>query len=60
MLLPPCGADRANRGFGFPTEFNSRNFNATGSYVSVVLVAFSVTLTEILRRVQVIASTRRN
>jgi NitT/TauT family transport system permease protein len=51
----------ANRGLGFLIEFNSGNFNATGSYAAiVVLVAFSVTLTEILTRLQAIAATRRN
>lgn len=43
----------ANRGLGFLIEFNSGNFNATGSYAAVtVLVVFSVTLTELLTRVQ--------
>lgn len=43
----------ANRGLGFLIEFNSGNFNATGSYAAiVVLVAFSVTLTELLTRLQ--------
>jgi NitT/TauT family transport system permease protein len=51
----------ANRGLGFLIEFNSGNFNATGSYAAiVVLVAFSVTLTEVLTRVQAITGTRRN
>jgi NitT/TauT family transport system permease protein len=51
----------ANRGLGFLIEFNSGNFNATGSYAAiVVLVAFSVTLTEILTRLQAITATRRN
>jgi NitT/TauT family transport system permease protein len=51
----------ANRGLGFLIEFNSGNFNATGSYAAiVVLVAFSVTLTEILTRLQAMAGTRRN
>jgi NitT/TauT family transport system permease protein len=51
----------ANRGLGFLIEFNSGNFNATGSYAAiVVLVAFSVTLTEILTRVQALTSTRRS
>jgi NitT/TauT family transport system permease protein len=43
----------ANRGLGFLIEFNSGNFNATGSYAAiVVLVAFSVVLTELLTRAQ--------
>lgn len=43
----------ANRGLGFLIEFNSGNFNATGSYAAVtVLVLFSVALTEVLTRVQ--------
>lgn len=43
----------ANRGLGFLIEFNSGNFNATGSYAAiVVLVAFSVTLTELITRLQ--------
>ena len=51
----------ANKGFGFLIEFYSGNFNATGSYAAiVVLVAFSVTLTEILTRLQTLAATRRN
>lgn len=51
----------ANRGLGFLIEFNSGNFNATGSYAAiVVLVAFSVTLTEVLTRLQAIAAARRN
>ncbi|MFM9850629.1 MAG: ABC transporter permease [Hyphomicrobiaceae bacterium] len=51
----------ANRGLGFLIEFNSGNFNATGSYAAiVVLVAFSVTLTEVLTRLQAITATRRN
>jgi NitT/TauT family transport system permease protein len=51
----------ANRGLGFLIEFNSGNFNATGSYAAiVVLVAFSVTLTEVLTRIQAITGTRRN
>jgi NitT/TauT family transport system permease protein len=51
----------ANRGLGFLIEFNSGNFNATGSYAAiVVLVAFSVTLTEILTRLQAITSLRGN
>jgi len=50
----------ANRGLGFLIEFNSGNFNATGSYAAiVVLVAFSVALTEILTRVQTITAGRR-
>jgi NitT/TauT family transport system permease protein len=51
----------ANRGLGFLIEFNSGNFNATGSYAAiVVLVAFSVTLTEILTRLQILAAARRH
>jgi NitT/TauT family transport system permease protein len=51
----------ANRGLGFLIEYNSGNFNATGSYAAiVVLVAFSVTLTEILTRLQAITATRRS
>jgi NitT/TauT family transport system permease protein len=51
----------ANRGLGFLIEFNSGNFNATGSYAAiVVLVAFSVTLTEVLTRLQAITATRRS
>jgi NitT/TauT family transport system permease protein len=51
----------ANRGLGFLIEFNSGNFNATGSYAAiVVLVAFSVALTEILTRLQAMAATRRS
>jgi NitT/TauT family transport system permease protein len=51
----------ANRGLGFLIEFNSGNFNATGSYAAiVVLVAFSVTLTEVLTRLQAMTATRRN
>lgn len=43
----------ANRGLGFLIEFNSGNFNATGSYAAVVvLVLFSVAMTEVLTRVQ--------
>jgi NitT/TauT family transport system permease protein len=43
----------ANRGLGFLIEFNSGNFNATGTYAAVaVLVLFSVTLTELLTRFQ--------
>lgn len=43
----------ANRGLGFLIEFHSGNFNATGSYAAIlVLVLFSVALTEILTRVQ--------
>lgn len=51
----------ANRGLGFLIEYNSGNFNSTGSYAAiVVLVAFSVTLTEILIRLQAFAATRRS
>jgi NitT/TauT family transport system permease protein len=51
----------ANRGLGFLIEFNSGNFNATGSYAAiVVLVAFSVALTEVLTQLQAITGTRRN
>jgi NitT/TauT family transport system permease protein len=51
----------ANRGLGFLIEFNSGNFNATGSYAAiVVLVAFSVMLTEVLTRLQAITAMRRN
>ena len=51
----------ANRGLGFLIELNSGNFNTTGAYAAiVVLVAFSVTLTEILTRLQTLAATRRN
>jgi len=51
----------ANRGLGFLIEYNSGNFNSTGSYAAiVVLVAFSVTLTEILTRLQAMAATRRS
>ena len=43
----------ANRGLVFLIEFNSGNFNATGSYAAVaVLVLFSVAMTEILTRFQ--------
>ncbi len=43
----------ANRGLGFLIEFHSGNFNATGSYAAIlVLVLFSVALTEILTRLQ--------
>lgn len=43
----------ANRGLGFLIEFNSGNFNATGSYAAVaVLVLFSVAMTEMLTRFQ--------
>lgn len=43
----------ANRGLGFLIEFNSGNFNATGSYAAiVVLVIFSVALTELITRLQ--------
>ena len=51
----------ANRGLGFLIEYNSGNFNATGSYAAiVVLVAFSVALTELLTRLQAWTSTRRH
>jgi NitT/TauT family transport system permease protein len=51
----------ANRGLGFLIEFNSGNFNDTGSYAAiVVLVAFSVMLTEVLTRLQAITAMRRN
>ncbi len=51
----------ANRGLGFLIEYNSGNFNATGTYAAiVVLVAFSVTLTEILTRLQILAAARRH
>lgn len=43
----------SNRGLGFLIEFNSGNFNATGSYAAiVVLVIFSVALTEVITRLQ--------
>jgi NitT/TauT family transport system permease protein len=43
----------ANRGLGFLIEYNSGNFNATGAYAAIlVLVLFSVTLTELLMRVE--------
>ena len=51
----------ANRGLGFLIEYNSGNFNATGSYAAIaVLVAFSVTLTELLTRLQSLTSSRRH
>jgi len=51
----------ANRGLGFLIEYNSGNFNATGSYAAiVVLVLFSVTLTELLSRLQAATARRRN
>ncbi len=51
----------ANRGLGFLIEYNSGNFNATGSYAAIlVLVLFSVTLTEILMRVEKMMSRSRN
>lgn len=51
----------ANRGLGFLIEFNSGNFNATGSYAAiVVLVAFSVALTEILTLLQALTAKRKN
>jgi NitT/TauT family transport system permease protein len=51
----------ANRGLGFLIEYNSGNFNATGTYAAVVvLVIFSVSLTEVLTRLQSIATRRQN
>ena len=51
----------ANRGLGFLIEYNSGNFNATGSYAAiVVLVAFSVALTELLTRLQAFTTSRRH
>ena len=50
----------SNRGLGFLIEFNSGNFNATGSYAAIlVLVIFSVTLTELLTRMQSLMARRR-
>jgi NitT/TauT family transport system permease protein len=47
----------ANRGLGFLIEYNSGNFNATGSYAAIaVLVVFSVTLSELLTRIQTYTS----
>jgi NitT/TauT family transport system permease protein len=41
----------SNRGLGFLIEFNSGNFNTTGSYAAIVaLVLCSVALTELLSR----------
>ena len=51
----------SNRGLGFLIEFNSGNFNATGSYAAIlVLVLFSVALTETLTRMQSLVSRRKN
>lgn len=51
----------ANRGLGFLIEYNSGNFNATGTYAAVaVLVIFSVSLTELLTRLQSRAARRSN
>ncbi len=51
----------SNRGLGFLIEFNSGNFNATGSYAAIlVLVIFSVALTETLTRMQSLVSRRKN
>jgi NitT/TauT family transport system permease protein len=50
----------ANRGLGFLIEYNSGNFNATGSYAAIlVLVLFSVTLTELLMRLEKLMSRSR-
>jgi NitT/TauT family transport system permease protein len=49
----------ANRGLGFLIEYNSGNFNATGSYAAIlVLVLFSVALTELLMRLERLMSRR--
>jgi NitT/TauT family transport system permease protein len=49
----------ANRGLGFLIEYNSGNFNATGSYAAIlVLVLFSVALTELLMRLEKLMSRR--
>ena len=49
----------ANQGIGFLIEYHSGNFDSTGTYAAVlVLVIFSVTLTEILSRVEAGASHR--
>lgn len=43
----------ANQGLGFLIEYNSSTFNATGAYAAiVVMVVFSVALTEALTRVE--------
>lgn len=43
----------ANQGLGFLIEYNSSTFNATGAYAAiVVMVIFSVALTELLTRVE--------
>lgn len=43
----------ANQGVGFLIELHSGNFDSTGTYAAVlVLVIFSVTLTEILSRIE--------
>ncbi len=51
----------ANRGIGFLIEYHSGNFDSTGTYAAVlVLVIFSVTLTEILSRIEARAGHRRH
>jgi NitT/TauT family transport system permease protein len=50
----------ANQGIGFLIEFHSGNFDSTGTYAAVlVLVIFSVALTEILSRIEKRATSRR-
>jgi len=50
----------ANQGIGFLIEYHSGNFDATGTYAAVlVLVIFSVTLTEILSRIEARAARPR-
>ncbi|MEZ5856487.1 MAG: ABC transporter permease [Hyphomicrobiaceae bacterium] len=49
----------ANQGIGFLIEFYSGNFDSTGTYAAVlVLVIFSVSLTEILSRIERRAASR--
>ena len=51
----------SNRGLGFLIEFNSGNFNITGSYAAIVaLVACSLALTEVLSRGELRMSRQRS
>lgn len=50
----------ANQGIGFLIEYHSGNFDATGTYAAVlVLVIFSVALTEVLSRLEKSAAMRK-
>ena len=51
----------ANQGIGFLIEYHSGNFDSTGTYAAVlVLVIFSVTLTEVLSRIETRVGHRRH